>query len=204
MNMLPSPRRVTAWVLLSALGACSLLPRTPEPPPAPAPVAMPAPAPPPPVCPEPPAPVADAGELPALLAYHQELRALSAAELSRELVTLNSQPRTPAQAIRKAMLLGQGRTSAELALAQQQLDGAAPAPESLRPLVALLGSRFAEQRRLLDALDRQGQQLRDSQRRNEQLNDKLEALKAIEQRLPASPAAPAAPPPGASASARQP
>ena len=51
-----------------------------------------------------------------------------------------------------------------------------------------------EQRKLEEALDRQAQQLREQQRRIEQLNERLEAMRAIERslnnRAPARPAAP--------------
>lgn len=117
---------------------------------------------------------------------------MTATDIAREVAALNAQPRTPAQVVRKAMVLSQGRSSSELLQAQVQLDSVAgfgtPQAEQLKPLVSLLATRLAEQRRLADNIERLNQQLRDSQRRNEQLNEKLEALKAIEQRLPASPA----------------
>jgi membrane-bound lytic murein transglycosylase B len=123
----------------------------------------PAPPPPPPapVCPEPPPPP----------------------EIDELKVVL-----TTAEELRKAMALSQGRSAAELAQAAAQLDviaGDAQAAEPLKPLASLLSARLAEQRRLQENVDRLTQQLRDSQRRNEQLNEKLEALKAIEQTLPA-------------------
>ncbi|HSW03666.1 hypothetical protein [Aquabacterium sp.] len=196
---------VFAAMMLASLCACTAPKPAPEP--APTPPQLEPPLPPaaasPPCPPEPPPPAPDTSELQALLAYHQDLRQLGPAELTRELVSLNAQPRTPAQAMRKAMVLGLGRNGADLATAQSLLDGvvaaATPPADALKPLAALLSSRLAEQRRLADSLDKLGQQLRDSQRRNEQLNEKLEALKAIEQRLPASPV------PAASAAApRQP
>ena len=54
-------------------------------------------------------------------------------------------------------------------------------------LTAAIAARVAEQRRLQDSVDKLTQQLRDSQRRGDQLSEKLEALKAIEQTLPAKP-----------------
>ena len=77
--------------------------------------------------------------------------------------------------------------------------------ETMRYLLArTLAARYLEQRRIEDDRDRQSQQVRDSQRRIEQLNDRLEALRAIErsvsrQNAPAPAAAPAsgARPPGA-------
>ena len=124
----------------------------------------PAPAPPPPapVCPEPPPPPPEVEQLKGVLGTVEELR--------------------------KALALSQGRSSADLAQAVAQLDviaSDAQAAEPLKPLAALVSARLAEHRRLQDSVDKLTQQLRDSQRRNEQLNEKLEALKAIEQTLPA-------------------
>ncbi|MCE4553582.1 hypothetical protein [Pelomonas cellulosilytica] len=124
----------------------------------------PPPAPPPPeptpVCPEPPPPPAD------------DLKVVA----------------TLADDLRKALVLSAGRSAAEQAQASAQLDQFAtatePQSEPLKPLAALLAARLAEQRRLQDSVDRLTQQLRDAQRRNDQLNEKLEALKAIEQTLP--------------------
>lgn len=147
---------------LSALGLALLLAacQTPAPAPEPPPPAEP-------VCPAP-APPPEAKALEAVLAYAEDLR--------------------------KALALSQGRSSADLAQAAAQMEQAASAPEPLaaplQPLAALLAARLAEQRRLQDGVDKLTQQLRDTQRRNEQLNEKLEALKAIEQTLPGKPGTP--------------
>jgi hypothetical protein len=93
--------------------------------------------------------------------------------------------------LQKALQLGQGRSAAEQAQAAAQLESLSnssdPQAEPLKPLVALMSARLAEQKRLQDNVDKLNQQLRDSLRRNEQLNEKLEALKTIEQTLPAKP-----------------
>ncbi len=128
----------------------------------------PAPLPPEPACPEPPpAPVASDDNAKALQGYVADLH--------------------------KALQLGQGRSAADQAQATAQLEALGnssdPQAEPLKPLVALATARMAEQKRLQDSIDKLSQQLRDSQRRNEQLNEKLEALKAIEQTLPAKPGA---------------
>ncbi|RZI96897.1 MAG: hypothetical protein EOP39_28535 [Rubrivivax sp.] len=132
--------------------------QTPPPAPEPAP-SVPAPA-----CPEPPPPPPEAGELRAVLSTAEELR--------------------------KALALSQGRGGTELAQAAAQVDvvaSDAQAAEALKPLAALLSARLAEQRRLQENIDKLTQQLRESQRRNDQLNEKLEALKTIEQTLPGKP-----------------
>jgi hypothetical protein len=132
--------------------------QTPLPAP-PSPATVPAP-----VCPEPAAPPPQADELKAVLSYAEELR--------------------------KALALSQGRGSADQAQAAAQIDAIAtstePQAEPLKPLATQLAARLAEQRRLQDSVERLTQQLRDSQRRNDLLNEKLEALKAIEQKLPAA------------------
>lgn len=127
---------------------------------------MPAPAPPPspvPACPEPPAPPPEVDALRAVLGQAEDLRAA----------------------------LALGRSSAELAQALAQADAVATdaRTEALKPLATLLSARLAEQRRLQENVDKLTQQLRDSQRRNDQLHEKLEALKAIEQTLPGKPGA---------------
>ena len=109
--------------------------------------------------------------------------------------------------LEQALLLAQGRSPADTARALALLETLArsPSPEQQpwQPLARLLIARIGEQRRLEDQLERQAAQLRDSQKTVQQLNEKLEALKAIERSLtqratpppPASPSsAPAAPP----------
>ncbi len=59
----------------------------------------------------------------------------------------------------------------------------------LAPLAQLLSSQYAELRRQEESIDKLNGQLRDAQRRNEQLNEKLEALKNIERSLSVRPAA---------------
>jgi predicted RNase H-like nuclease (RuvC/YqgF family) len=169
------PRRLLesgALLLVLMLAACQTPPPAPAPPP------------PAPVCPEPPPPPPpEVDELRAVLAYATELRTRSATEAAPA-----AEGSDAAAALRRALVLSQGRGSAELAQAAAQLELVAsatePQAESLRPLAALLAARLAEQRRLQEMVDRLNLQLRDNQRRTDQLNEKLEALKAIEQTLP--------------------
>lgn len=185
----PTLRRAGGLYALLALAAllpaCSTTP--PPAPTAPEPVAC---------VPEPQPAAMDVTPSPVgiLLAYHQNLRALSPAELAREMANLNSQDKTPMLSMRKAMVLSTSRATNELSLAQIHLDTVLSATddesEALKPLARLLGTQWAEQRRLSESLDRLNTQARDTQRKTEQLSEKLEALKAIERTLPASPAAP--------------
>lgn len=132
---------------------------------------------------------AASGAIDALLAYHQWLRELTPAELAKEQAVLHAQPKTVQSALKKSMLLALNRNNDDLARAQALIDGVLKSPEpdalGLRPLAQMLAVHYAEMRRLGDQLDKASQQAKDNQRRSEQLNDKLEALKAIERTLPA-------------------
>jgi len=107
-------------------------------------------------------------------------------------------------------VLAQTRNSADTARALGLVEPIArnPTPEQQpwQALARLLHARIAEQRRLEDQLERQGAQLRESQRSVQQLNEKLEALKAIERSLNnrAAPAASAPAPSVPPASAARP
>lgn len=137
-------------------------------------------------------------QIDALLAYHQWLRELTLAELAKEQAALHAQQRTAQFALKKSMLLALNHNNDDLARAQALIDGVVKSPEpdalSVKPLARMLAAHYADLRRLDDQVDRVNQQARDSQRRTEQLNEKLEALKAIERTLPARPSGAAAVP----------
>ncbi|MDI1237799.1 MAG: hypothetical protein PSV26_09990 [Polaromonas sp.] len=135
-----------------------------------------------------------------LLAYADRLRSLPGPELAQEIARLGNAASTGDQ-LRLALALSQTRQLHDLVRAQELLQRAlANNSEEARPLhglARLLAARFAEQRRVEDQLDRQNQQLRDLQRRLEQTQDKLDALKEIERSLSSRPpAAPASSPRG--------
>ncbi len=206
------------WPALASallLGACALrAPPAPAAAPSPAPPApreQPAPAPqavPEPGSPPPPAvamPVQ--GGLPgaarpdsrtvsaALLAQADRLRRLTPPELALEVARLSEIPesqRQPADDIQLALALGQTRAPADLvraqALLQRVLTNAREDARGLHPLAALLAARYAEQRRVEEQLDKMSQQLKEQQRRIEQLNERLEAVRAIERSLTSRPA----------------
>lgn len=173
-----------------ALGACA----SPAPPPPevrivvehpPLPVPPPAPAP-------APAPVAEAVDV---LAYADRVRALAPNDLAQEVARFGEPPEAPAQALQQAVALAQTRVAANTAraqsLVQRVLSQTTPQAQALHPLARLLGAQInqqAEGRRLEEQVERQSQQLRDSQRRIEVLNDRLEAVRAIERSLPSRPA----------------
>ncbi|MEC5160063.1 MULTISPECIES: hypothetical protein [unclassified Janthinobacterium] len=155
------------------------------------------PAPPAPVAACPPPPVAAApapdGAVNELLAFQAGLRALPQAELGRALVELNRQDASAKATVRRAMLLAALRGAGDLGRAQALLDGvaqaAAPDEQRLKPLAQFLAAGYADARRQDEAADKLNQQVREAQRRNEQLNEKLEALKNIERTMSVRPAA---------------
>lgn len=137
----------------------------------------------------PPAPVIDndAVQLRAALAYQEALKQMSSAELATEAARLAVAPTSPRSGIEQAMLLLQTRGTGDLAHAVGLLDGIAhdPQPDAkpYRSLARLMLAMVTDQRRLEEQVERQGQQLREQQKKLDQLNDKLEALKAIEHSL---------------------
>lgn len=202
--------------LLACLSACAPLPPAPDAPPSP-----PAAAPAPPVAAPPPASMAaDALPRPAPLppqplpalrepadlvarqvaAASERMRALGNAELVKEIVRLSEGPPSPATTLEMALGLGLTRNPGDLARATGLLDPIArsnsPELAPWQPWARLLLSRYAEHRRAEEQLERQGQQLREQQRRIDQLNNQVEALKAIERSMAPRPAAqpPATPP----------
>lgn len=121
-----------------------------------------------------------------VLAYADRIRNLTGNELAQEISRL-SEAATPDDQLRLAMALIQTRQLYDLVRGQDLLqrvlaNGSAEA-RVLHPLARLLATRYAEQRRVEDQLDRQGQQLRETQRRLDQTSDRLEALKEIERSL---------------------
>ncbi len=206
----PLPSHALRWPLL-ALGAVLAGCATTMPPPAPAqtpPVAM--------IIAVPVAPTVEVGPAEArgndvdtnhtpvalLLAQTDRVLKLPPAELTKEIARLGeAEDATPDTPLLLATALAQTRqavdTARALGLVQRVLGNTGAAAQPLHPLARLLEARLLQQRRLEDQLDRQAQQLRDSQRRNDQLSERLEAVRAIERSLstrPApSPSAPAAP-----------
>lgn len=124
-----------------------------------------------------------------LLAYNIQLRKMTAAELGRELQRINTYPAGPATNVRRAMALSLTRDAIDLAKAEAQLwnvmaDRSVEA-EKLKPLAQLLVGHYSDLRRVADGAEKSSVQLKEAQRKVDQLNDKLEALKNIERTLPA-------------------
>lgn len=199
-------RHIGALVLAptALLAACIGTPPAGTPP-APVAVVVPAPLPvaPPPV--EPPreaapqaiAPAPESAQLTQALAYADRVQRMPPAELTREIVRLGEAEDTlAASPLHLALALAQTRqpvdTARALAQVQRLLGHNDTATQPLQPLARLLEARLLQQRRLEEQLERQAQQLRDVQRRNDQLNERLEAVRAIERSMTARPPAPAA------------
>ena len=160
---------------------------------------------PPPAAPTPPPPpVREPADLVArqVAAASERMRTLGSAELVKEIVRLSEGPPSPATTMEMALGLGLTRNPGDLARAIGLLDPIArsnsPELALWQPWARMLLSRYAEQRRTEDQLERQNQQLRDQQRRIDQLNNQVEALKAIERSMAPRPAAPAPASPPAS------
>ncbi|PXW99547.1 hypothetical protein C7444_101377 [Sphaerotilus hippei] len=174
----PAPSAASGEAVVAAMQAAASAVRAA---PGPAPREAPEPAPSVPV--DPPAPQL-------LLQWHDELRQLPGDALQREIGRLGDAAApgaAPGPAMRLALALTSTRNPADLPraialLEQLQRSSHADAP-AWRGWARLLGARLQEQRRADEAVERLSLQLRDSQRRIDQLNDKLEALKAIERSL---------------------
>lgn len=131
--------------------------------------------------------------------YQAWLDGLSTEALAAESLRVADNPPDVAGKFERVLLLGKRHGTEDLAQALAMLDAInADSTDDVRPWqpVAKLLERsyradYMEQKRLQEQLEKQGQQLRDSQRRNEQLSEKveqlghkLEALKSIELNLP--------------------
>jgi hypothetical protein len=142
-----------------------------------------------------------------VLAYADRVRAMSAAELGQEVTRLNHTV-VPAEQLQLALALSQLRQTPELIRAQELLTrllaNTDAEAQALHPLARLLAARYGEQRRLEDLLEKQNQQTREVQRRLDQTNERLEALKAIERSLTSRSPAPAASAPASRARAHTP
>ena len=132
------------------------------------------------------APAANPLEL--AIAYAERVRGLPQNELAQEVQRLGETGYAPLAATQLALALGQSRTAASAARAQALLQRVQADPSreaaSLLPFTRLLAVQITEQRRADEQAERQAQQLREAQRRIDQLNERLEAVRAIERSLP--------------------
>lgn len=144
------------------------------------------------------------------LAHHEVMKSMPAPELAQEIARLSALPPAPETTIDLAMALMLTRNGGEqnraIGLVEPLAKSLTVENQAWQPLARLLLARLQELRRLEDLLDRRNQELRDSQRDVKQLNEKLEALKAIERSLEprSSVTTPAAPANGPGVTIRKP
>ncbi|MCX7278112.1 MAG: hypothetical protein NTZ15_12450 [Burkholderiales bacterium] len=180
-------RNLSLWSLC-VLVACSATPTLPvQPQPAKVPVDTPDPTPVVKLVPMP-SPLSPADQAGRQLQQWQDALRLAAPETASGLASrLAAEPATPAGMVHLALAWLHTRTPGDAARAQAQLEGLANSTEPTAAAWAgwlpLLTARAAEQKRLEEQVARQSQQLRDNQRRIDQLTEQLEALKAIERSL---------------------
>lgn len=127
------------------------------------------------------------GPLPPL-AYYQLLSKMSPAELGRERAVLAALPATPNTQLRQAMLAGHPRAQQDLGKAIGQLEGILksnePVAVALQPLARLLVDNYQERLKQEGQFERQALQLKESQRKSTELQEKLDGLADIERTLP--------------------
>jgi predicted Zn-dependent protease len=176
--------RATLAALFAAAGLAGCVTPKPLPPPPPPPVVAP-----PVVQCDPPREAQDMAAR-HLLATEDRLSALNTADLTAEASRVPDPSSIEAQ-MDQALALSMTHNPGDLARAQSFLDQVlhnnAPQADPWRSLARLLAYRLGEQKRAEDATERTTQQLRDAQRDNQRklddVNSKLEALKAIERSL---------------------
>lgn len=119
-----------------------------------------------------------------MLAFADRVRSLTSVELGAEIARMGDAGDSAPAQMQLAIALSATRVPADLAralgLLQRVIASQAGDAAPIQPLARALAARYLEQRRVEDDRDRQVQQLREAQRRNDQLNDRLEALRAIE------------------------
>lgn len=132
-----------------------------------------------------------------LLRYQQRLLAMSREELQREANSFPAQPESPQSMLQKSMALTLLRGSGDLARAQQLSEAVLRSSDEragpIKPLAQMLAASQGELRRQGEQADKLAQQVREQQRRIDQLDHMLEGLKAIERNLSVRPGAAAIP-----------
>ncbi|MBS1144993.1 MAG: permease [Proteobacteria bacterium] len=123
----------------------------------------------------------------AALAYYNGLSRLTPAELSRERTILAAVQQAPFTQVRMALLLGYPRMQQDLGKGLSLLEAVLKSNEAaalpFHPLARQLADNYQERMRLESQLDKQGQQLKDSQRKSSELQEKLDSLANIENSL---------------------
>jgi len=122
-----------------------------------------------------------------VLNLNDRLRQMSPLELAQEVAPRDDGALAPGAAVQLALALmfshNNGETFRAQTLLDQVLRDARPEADEWRPMAQFLVDRVAEQRRMESELDKTRQARDDLQRRLDDANRKLEALKAIERSL---------------------
>jgi len=127
----------------------------------------------------------------AALNYYQSLSRMTPAELGRERLVLTAVQQIPFTQVRMALLLGHPRVQQDLgkglALLEGILKSTDPAAAPFHTLARQLADNYQERIKLESLLEKQGlqlnQQLKDSQRKTAELQEKLDSLANIEKTL---------------------
>ena len=125
------------------------------------------------------------------LGYFQQLQRMSPQAVARERSSLSAAPQTPSTQIRLAMLLGQTHAANDLTKAVAMLNALlksnAPEAVELQALVQLLATQYQERAKGEAQNEKSAQQLKESQRRGDELQEKLNAIADIENSLSSRP-----------------
>jgi len=135
-----------------------------------------------------PATVSEEGSAVAVLTYYQTLQRMTPAQINRERSVLAALPATPNTQVRMAMILGHSRGQQDFTKALSLLETVLKSGEadavSLHPLARLLAENFGERQKLEAQVEKQAQQLKESQRKVAELQEKIDELADIERTLP--------------------
>ncbi len=123
------------------------------------------------------------------LVLYQRYQGMSPAELAKEATRLGELKRSETVQVQQVMVWSQLRGPGDLARAVQQGDELLKRAESAswRPLLQVLQTQWQQQRKQEEQVDRVNAQWKDEKKRADQLNDKLEGMKAIERSLAPKP-----------------
>lgn len=142
-----------------------------------------------PVCPEP--GLCDTDPTRALIAYHRVLHERDGAALQRLQRGFANAADTPAEQVRRAIVLSHPRAPADLPQALALLDavlaGDTDEARALHDLAHLLANEVRARQRLGEQLERAAAQARAAETARARLQQKLDALTEIERSLPARP-----------------
>lgn len=124
-----------------------------------------------------------------VLGYFQTISQIPPADLLKERSLLQAQKQNAAIRLRTAVLLGYSRfpqpdLPRAIGILESVLKSTEASAVELHPLARLLSEQYGERLRLDGQFERQALQLKESQRKTVELQEKLEGLADIERTLP--------------------